>query len=42
MSNVDVAKIHQGPGKLWLGVSVPASGSRLLVSAAGEARKSVV
>jgi hypothetical protein len=37
MSNVDVAKIHQGPGKLWLGVSVPASGSRLLVSAAGEA-----
>ncbi len=36
MSNVDVAKIHQGPGKLWLGVSAPASDSRLLISAAGE------
>lgn len=36
MSNVDATKIHQGPGKLWLNVSVPASGSRLLINAAGD------
>jgi hypothetical protein len=36
MPNVDVTKIHQGPGKLWLSVNVPASGSRLLINAAGE------
>lgn len=35
-SNVDATKIHQGPGKLWLSVNVPASGSRLLIDAAGE------
>ncbi len=34
-SNVDATKIHQGPGKLWLNVSVPASGSRLVIDAAG-------
>jgi len=36
MPSVDATKIHQGPGKLWLNVSVPASGSRLLINAAGE------
>jgi hypothetical protein len=36
MPNVDITKIHQGPGKLWLNVSVPASGSRLLIDAAGD------
>lgn len=36
MPNVDATKIHQGPGKLWLNVNVPASGSRLLINAAGE------
>ncbi len=36
MSTVDATKIHQGPGKLWLDVSVPASGSRLLIDAAGD------
>jgi hypothetical protein len=36
MPNVDATKIHQGPGKLWLNVSVPASGSRLLINAAGD------
>jgi hypothetical protein len=35
MANVDVTKIHQGPGKLWLSVSVPASGSRLVIDASG-------
>ena len=35
-SNVDATKIHQGPGKLWLDVSVPAAGSRLLINASGE------
>jgi hypothetical protein len=35
-SNVDATKIHQGPGKLWLNVSVPANGSRLVINAAGE------
>jgi hypothetical protein len=33
---VDATKIHQGPGKLWLNVSVPASGSRLLINSAGD------
>jgi hypothetical protein len=36
MPNVDATKIHQGPGKLWLSVAVPASGSRLLINSAGE------
>jgi hypothetical protein len=36
MPSVDATKIHQGPGKLWLNVSVPASGSRLLINAAGD------
>ena len=36
MPNVDATKIHQGPGKLWLNVSVPASGSRLLISSTGD------
>jgi len=35
-SNVDATKIHQGPGKLWLDVTVPANGSRLVIDAAGE------
>jgi hypothetical protein len=35
-SNVDATKIHQGPGKLWLDVAVPAAGSRLLIDASGE------
>ncbi len=36
MPSVDATKIHQGPGKLWLNLSVPASGSRLLINAAGD------
>ena len=36
MPNVDATKIHQGPGKLWLNVNVPANGSRLIIDAAGE------
>jgi hypothetical protein len=35
-SNVDATKIHQGPGKLWLNVSVPNSGSRLIINSSGE------
>ncbi len=35
MPNVDATKIHQGPGKLWLGVSVPTAGSRLVIDSAG-------
>jgi hypothetical protein len=35
-SNVDATKIHQGPGKLWLNVGVPANGSRLVINASGE------
>ena len=35
MPNVDATKIHQGPGKLWLNVTVPAAGSRLTIDAAG-------
>ena len=36
MPSVDATKIHQGPGKLWLNVSAPASGSRLLINSAGD------
>lgn len=36
MANVDATKIHQGPGKLWLNVSVPAAGARLVINAAGD------
>ncbi len=35
MPNIDATKIHQGPGKLWLNVSVPATGSRLVIDATG-------
>lgn len=35
MSSVDATKIHQGPGKLWLNVAVPASDSRLLIDSTG-------
>jgi hypothetical protein len=35
MPNIDATKIHQGPGKLWLSVQVPASGSRLVIDSAG-------
>ena len=35
MPNVDATKIHQGPGKLWLDVSIPAAGSRLVIDATG-------
>ncbi|MGH9397167.1 MAG: hypothetical protein ACRD18_10005 [Terriglobia bacterium] len=35
MTSVDRTKIHQGPGSLWLGVQVPASGSRLLIDVNG-------
>jgi phage-related tail fiber protein len=36
MANVDATKIHQGPGKLWLNVTVPTNGSRLVIDASGE------
>jgi hypothetical protein len=36
MANVDATKIHQGPGKLWLNVAVPAAGARLVINEAGE------
>jgi hypothetical protein len=36
MANVDATKIHQGPGRLWLNVSVPASGSRLIINSSGD------
>ncbi|MBI4164303.1 MAG: hypothetical protein HY508_01055, partial [Acidobacteria bacterium] len=36
MANVDATKIHQGPGKLWLNLSVPASGSRLIINSSGD------
>ena len=36
MPNVDATKIHQGPGKLWLSVSVPTSGNRLIINATGD------
>lgn len=32
---VDAAKIHQGPGNLWLDVAVPVSGSRLVIDTSG-------
>lgn len=35
MANVDATKIHQGPGRLWLGVSVPTSGNRLVIDSGG-------
>jgi hypothetical protein len=35
MPNVDATKIHQGPGKLWLNVSVPSAGNRLVIDATG-------
>lgn len=35
MTNVDPTKIHQGPGSIWLGCAVPASGFRLLIDASG-------
>jgi hypothetical protein len=35
MANVDATKIHQGPGKLWLAVSVPAAGARLVIDSSG-------
>ena len=33
---VDATKIHQGPGKLWLNVAVPANGSRLIINSSGD------
>jgi len=36
MPNVDATKIHQGPGKLWLAVTMPTNGNRLIIDAAGE------
>jgi hypothetical protein len=36
MPNVDATKIHQGPGKLWLTVTVPTTGNRLIINSAGE------
>lgn len=35
MSIVDATKIHQGPGKLWLNVGVPAGGNRLIINSSG-------
>ncbi|MGH9377161.1 MAG: hypothetical protein ACRD1I_00045 [Terriglobia bacterium] len=35
MASVDLTKIHQGPGSLWLGVAVPPTGSRLLIDIRG-------
>jgi hypothetical protein len=35
VQTVDKTKIHQGPGNLWLGVAVPATGSRLLIDLNG-------
>lgn len=35
MAAVDRTKIHQGPGSVWLGVAVPATGARLLIDANG-------
>jgi hypothetical protein len=36
MPNIDATKIHQGPGKLWLNVSVPTNGSRLVIDSSGD------
>ncbi len=35
MAYVDKTKIHQGPGSLWLGVAVPATGARLTIDVNG-------
>ncbi len=35
MANVDATKIHQGPGSLWLDVTVPTAGNRLIIDASG-------
>lgn len=35
MAAVDITKIHQGPGSLWLGVATPPTGSRLLIDING-------
>lgn len=35
MAAVDITKIHQGPGSLWLGVAVPSTRSRLLIDING-------
>jgi len=35
MANIDATKIHQGPGKLWLGVTVPTTGNRMLIDTTG-------
>lgn len=35
MAAVDITKIHQGPGSLWLGVAAPPTGSRLLIDING-------
>ncbi len=35
MANIDATKIHQGPGRFWLNVSVPATGSRLIIDSNG-------
>lgn len=35
MANVDATKIHQGPGKLWLDVTVPTTGNRLIIDGGG-------
>lgn len=35
MANVDATKIHQGPGKLWLDVTVPTTGNRLIIDGSG-------
>ena len=35
MANVDATKIHQGPGKLWLEVTAPATGNRLIIDSSG-------
>jgi hypothetical protein len=35
MATVNKTNIHQGPGNLWLGVAVPANGSRLLIDPLG-------
>jgi hypothetical protein len=35
MANIDATKIHQGPGKLWLAVTVPTTGNRMLIDTTG-------
>ena len=36
MPSIDATKIHQGPGKLWLSVSVPTNGNRLIINSSGD------